>query len=321
MDTTKSINAYPQFINIPQFIIMDKEIAWPQKVLYAYIYGFATSTGRAFPNNKSLSVILNFELRHIQKMLSELEEKGYIRRIQGEKRLIQALKHPVMDFIIEQKTEQNEKDTPCTTVHPPMHHSAPPPCTTVHTYNKAYKKEDKSSSSSSNKQIDLAREEVSKSTAATFSSELLKAKTVQEQVMLDEHCRKLFVEKRLDKKRSIMQEFERCVEWRKNKGRETTLLDFKKWLEDAIPEKTMTVEQVVKFFEDNKSISPSADGKSLGLSQDEEKILREYRIAIESPQFMKIYFRNELRLEEAKKIEKRVKAILLAKQQAKFNDL
>ena len=124
MDNSKSNNAYPQFINIPQFIIMVKDLAWPQKVLYAYIYGFATSTGRAFPNNKSLSVILNFELRHIQNMLLELEGKGFIRRLQGEKRIIQALKHTVTDFMIEQKIEDEGHGTPCTTVHPPMHHSA-----------------------------------------------------------------------------------------------------------------------------------------------------------------------------------------------------
>jgi len=120
---------------IPREVALDKDLNPLAKVLYAVIQ--ALDTKGCYASNAYLCEVVGCNKRHIQGLINVLVERGLVVRSEigsgnAKTRLLTTA-----------ATLALQAGTPCTPVHPPMHHSAPPPCTPVHPNKKEDKKEDK----------------------------------------------------------------------------------------------------------------------------------------------------------------------------------
>ena len=120
---------------MPREVALDKDLNPLAKVLYAVIQ--ALDTKGCYASNAYLCEVVGCNKRHIQGLINVLVERGLVVRSEigsgnAKTRLLTTA-----------ATLALQVGTPCTPVHPPMHHSASPPCTTVKPNKKEDKKEDK----------------------------------------------------------------------------------------------------------------------------------------------------------------------------------
>ena len=81
------------YINVPFFVLQDKNLDPFDKLLFSYLWNYASAGKKIFISNESLATFINnVSERHIQDRLLFLETNGYIRRIRKGKRYIEVLR-------------------------------------------------------------------------------------------------------------------------------------------------------------------------------------------------------------------------------------
>lgn len=68
------------FVMVPRAIILDPTLSDAAKVLACALVSFAWQDGSCFPGQERLAAVTGWSVKKVQRTLSELERKGYIRR-------------------------------------------------------------------------------------------------------------------------------------------------------------------------------------------------------------------------------------------------
>lgn len=121
---------------IPREVALNDRLNPLAKILYGVLQSLDDGPSGCWASNEYLARITGCKVRHVQGLLGELIAEGLLTRTETGRG--KAKKRSLMTA----GTAALKRQTPCTTVHAPMHQSASPPCTTVHTDRIEDRKED-----------------------------------------------------------------------------------------------------------------------------------------------------------------------------------
>lgn len=101
----------------PEWLVVNDELSWPQKAVYARLAAFARATGIAWCSQARLGALTGLSESTIIRSLKELGEKGYlvVENPQGQERLkhftnrYQFVWHPSMDVLVEDPGDPDEQ--------------------------------------------------------------------------------------------------------------------------------------------------------------------------------------------------------------------